>query len=550
MKKTVGQKKLRGCYYTPELIADFIVSWAIRNANDYVLEPSCGDGSFLQSINNVFSKTQEWMQEHVLGVELDTYEAAKAQRYGAVIVNSDFFSYSQDLFHEGSGFDVVVGNPPFIRSQNFDDEYRKIAFSLMEECGLHPGRLTNIWIPFLVLSTCLLNENGRLGMVIPAELMQVDYAAEIREFLSTSFEGLTIITFKELLFPNAQQEVILLLGEKKTRKKGIRTIEIQNSQELQYINIDDLQYEIKNLDHSTEKWTQYHLSSKEISLLRRLKNNPHLSHASDLLDVNVGIVSGENDFFLIDKQTLENYRLDNSVCPIVGRAEQLSGIEFRQKDFDFLISSNRKMYLFSPQDIDFEELPQDEQCYVKYGISKEYNAGYKCRIRKRWYIVPKSWLPEAFMLRQINKYPRIILNSTNSQNTDTLHKIRFRNNVDPSAVCAAFLNSFTFALCETIGRSYGGGVLTFEPGEVRQLIIPMRGAEMLDFNLIDRLIRNNKIIEVLDYTDNILLKKHLGLEHEEIMALRAIWERLSGRRSNRKKQNAKADTMRILLKSS
>ena len=548
MKKIAGYDKLRGGYYTPELIADFIVRWAIRSPDDFVLEPSCGDGSFLRSISNFLQKNTSWMQEHILGVELDSIEAKKAENYGATIVNADFFSYYQKHFHKQHTYDVVIGNPPFIRSQNFDEKYRKIAFDLMEECGLHPGRLTNIWIPFLVLSTCLLRENGRLGMVIPAELLQVDYASEVRKFLSDSYDSLTIITFKELLFPNAQQEVVLLLGEKNSVAKGIRTIEVQDAQELQKIDVSGLEYEVKELNHSTEKWTQYHLAAREILLLRQLRNDHRLSRAPELFDVNVGIVSGENDFFIIDKQVCDTYKLKDSTCPIVGRADQLSGINFTQEDFDQLISANRKVFLFTPPNLELKELSAGDRRYIKYGVSKKYNTGYKCKIRKKWYIVPQSWLPDAFMLRQVNKYPRIVLNTLHSQNTDTLHKIRFKHGVVASTVCAAFLNSFTLALCEIVGRSYGGGVLTFEPGEVRQLLIPMKGAETLDFDFIDKCVRGNRINDVLDYTDKILLEQNLGLDTKEILLLRGVWERLSNRRINRKKQRSTLSTSTIETK--
>ena len=39
--------KLRGGYYTPESLAQWLCAWAIRDADDVILEPSCGDGSFL-----------------------------------------------------------------------------------------------------------------------------------------------------------------------------------------------------------------------------------------------------------------------------------------------------------------------------------------------------------------------------------------------------------------------------------------------------------------------------------------------------------------------
>ena len=97
------------------------------------------------------------------------------------------------------------------------------------------------------------------------------------------------------------------------------------------------------------------------------------------------------------------------------------------------------------------------------------------------------------------------------------------------------MNSFTLALCEIVGRSYGGGVLTFEPGEVRKLMIPLVGSSKLDFELIDRLAKENQIEEILNYTDKILLEEHLNLSHEEVLLLRGVWNRLSNRRIERKK---------------
>ena len=63
----------------------------------------------------------------------------------------------------------------------------------------------------------------------------------------------------------------------------------------------------------------------------------------------------------------------------------------------------------------------------------------------------------------------------------------------------------TLALGETLGRYYGGGVLTFEPGEMRKMRIPMIGADRLDVYFIDKLQREGHHEEILAYTDRILL---------------------------------------------
>ena len=101
-------------------------------------------------------------------------------------------------------------------------------------------------------------------------------------------------------------------------------------------------------------------------------------------------------------------------------------------------------------------------------------------------------------------------------------------------VAIAFFNSLTFAFSEVTGRSYGGGVLTFEPSEIGEIRIPRVNDLDIDFDKIDELIRKREIYKVLDIVDEELLHKQYGLSWDEILKLRGIWEKLSMRRTNRK----------------
>lgn len=219
--------KLRGGYYTPGEVARFICDWAITSGDATVLEPSCGDGSFVEAaVNRLAELGVDDASSLVTGVELYEEEAQKAAKKGGRIVCGDFFSQCRD----GIGakrYDAIVGNPPFIRYQDFEEEYRSVAFDLMRGYGFAPNRLTNIWLPFLVVCCHLLSDRGRLGMVIPAELFQVKYAAETRQFLMQQFDNVTVVAFSELLFEGAQQEVILLLLERNSTDSvaGVRIIE-------------------------------------------------------------------------------------------------------------------------------------------------------------------------------------------------------------------------------------------------------------------------------------------------------------------------------------
>ena len=538
MKPIEGYNKLRGGYYTPKKIAEFIATWAIRTKNDEILEPSCGDGSFISAIADRLHEmgaSDQSIKHNVTGVELDKVEASKASQYGPNVVQSDFFTYYQKCIDGEKEFDVIVGNPPFIRYQNFEEEYRKVAFELMTKHGFQPNRLMNIWLPFLVLACKALKPDGRVGMVIPAELFQVDYAAEARLFLSNYFESLTLVTFKKLVFDDIQQEVILLLGERKSSKQGIRVVELDGLESLISAGQTCLEVaEVKKLDHSKDKWVKYYLSNEELNLLDRLNKSSKITNATDLYDVNVGLVSGENAFFVINQEIVDKFHLQESVVPIISRTDQIKGLELTEQDYENLVKAGKKVYFFEPADLPIDELPKSQRKYIQWGEAQEYNKNYKCRIRPRWYHVSYTWRAEAFLVRQANLYPKMVLNNKHALVTDTLHKVRFHEGVDGRTVVGAFLNTYTLALSETLGRSYGGGVLTFEPGEMRKMRIPMIAADKLDLDKMDALQREGKIDDILQYTDEILLHQGLGLTAHEVELLYNIWSKMKDRRLSRK----------------
>lgn len=541
MKLPDGYDKLRGGYYTPKPLTEFITKWAVRSKNDTILEPSCGDGDFLKVVEDRLRELRcpdELVSSQVTGVELDPGEARKAEKYSAKIINDDFFTFYRDRVHQKIQYDVIIGNPPFIRYQNFGENFRNIAFELMKAFGFSPNKLTNIWLPFLLLSCKALKSEGRIGFVIPAELFQVDYAAEARSFLSVYFDSLILVTFKGLVFEGIQQEIVLILGEKHSQKKGIKLVEFDTLEDLSKASPDLFdRTETKELEHDKEKWVKYYLTNEELYLLRKMRQDQRITAATDLLEVNVGLVTGENDFFVMNRETVEQFQLQNFVSPIVSRSEQTKGLLLTVENFTELVKQNKRVFFFTPRNKPMDELSYQEKCYIEFGENSGFNKNYKCRIRKRWYVVPPSWEPEAFLIRQANHYTKIILNHSGALVTDTLHKIRFLAGVNGEAVAVAFLNTYTLALAETTGRSYGGGVLTFEPGEIRKLRIPMRGAEQLDLKKMDMWQRNGQIKEILAYTDDILLKTGLNLSNQEIMILHNIWNKMRDRRFRRKNNN-------------
>jgi adenine-specific DNA methylase len=96
--------------------------------------------------------------------------------------------------------------------------------------------LANAWVAFVQLGIEFLKEGGRLAMVVPAELLQVKYAGELRSRLSTQFDRIVLVAFKRLVFSEIQQEVLLLLAEGRRHSPGppsdIQTIEYEDGDDL------------------------------------------------------------------------------------------------------------------------------------------------------------------------------------------------------------------------------------------------------------------------------------------------------------------------------
>jgi adenine-specific DNA-methyltransferase len=226
-----------------------------------------------------------------------------------------------------------------------------------------------------------------------------------------------------------QQEVVLLLGERNgSGHTGIRTIQLGGIDDLAlYQHTEFLKSELKEMDHSTEKWTQYFLDKKEIEMLRELRENSDLTIASDVIDVDVGIVTGLNDFFVLTERQAKERRLEEYTRRLVSRSGHLQCIFF--VDSDWLQNSKNDLpsLLLELPDFPLEKLSEFARIYIASGEAKSLHTGYKCRIRKRWYVVPSIWTPDAFMLRQVHGYPKIIVNEAGATCTDTIHRVRFRN---------------------------------------------------------------------------------------------------------------------------
>jgi len=538
LKQDSTEQKLRGAYYTPLQLSNAMVKLFAAENIARVLEPSCGDGVFLDSMQ------EQHLLEQVkkfTAVELDTTEAKKVKiKYKSAqnveVVNDDFFSFYNKNISKAK-YDLILGNPPYIRYQYLTDSQREILSAILTSHGMKANKLINAWVGFLVACTQLLNDTGRIAFVIPAEILQVAYAEDLRLFLSNQFSKITLITFEKLVFPEIEQEVLVFIGEKGGIEKGIRTIEMNDLNGFSTLDLHSNGYQ--KMQHAKEKWTKYFTTPDEIKIIQQIKKDVRFAPFSDFGTINVGVTTGHNDYFSIDKQTCDEYQLADVTLPLIGRSSHAHGIYFTDKDWMKNVESGKKARLIVFPSKELKDYPLLHKKYIKLGEKNEVNKGYKCSIRDKWYVVPSIWVPDAFFLRRNNLYPKFVLNNCGAISTDTMHRMKFNEDVDADTLLLSYYNSISFAFTEICGRSYGGGVLEILPGEMGNIMLPIikgfpadKKNELLE--KIDIIVRTNGNIEnALDIIDKSVLVDFLGMQPELCKSCRAIWKKLQSRRLGR-----------------
>jgi adenine-specific DNA methylase len=528
-------QKLRGGFYTPKPIVNFILKWAFNGANNYdILEPSSGDGIFLEQI-----KENNYNYNSITAIELDSIEAAKVDKItlkNKSVLNMDFHTFCN---FSDKKFDLVVGNPPYIRYQYFNRDQQSEAEKIFERIHLKYSKLTNAWVSFVIGASLLLKSNGKIGFVLPAEILQVSYAKPVRDFLSNFYNKINIVSFKKLVFQQIQQEVVLLLCEKNQSSSHlIEHIELEDIRCLDHIDVSLFKHPRKKIDFKSNKWTFYFLDQKEIDFLEEISSQNTIPTIGDFSAIEVGITTGSNAFFTVSRTTVEKFSLQQYVRPLVGRSVQVNSLKFTKEDWLQNVNSETNAYIlvFPP----FSQLKKNKKAleYLEEGAKKNVNKGYKCRIRNEWQQVPSLWISDALFIRRNNLFPKLIVNEAGAYTTDTMHRVKIKEHVDIDALAASFYNSLSFAFAEISGRSYGGGVLELMPSEAEKIRLPYRENNASLFEEIDHMMRKKLAIsKILEYSNNIILKHGYGFTSSEIKIADNIWKKLSQRRLNRNKND-------------
>jgi hypothetical protein len=376
------------------------------------------------------------------------------------------------LFSTQAPVDAVIGNPPYIRYQEFKGTSRKEALARATGAGVNLTRLASSWAHFVAHAVMFIKPKGCLALILPAELAHAAYAAPLRRFLRESFADVTVVSFRRAVFPGAQESVVILLARGKSEPhRRLALVEAESSQDLQCLGDIISRAEVFQNGHEPTKWVPGHTSDSGALALAHLKDAGLFCPLGQVGKASIGFVSGANDFFVLTPKGAAALGLPaRSLRPALIRARQIPSFLITREDLEAMLSEDQRCLLWRPG----PHLSTAETAYVRRGEADGIHERYKCRVRRPWYVVPGVVVPEAFLTYMSDVVPRLCLNRAGVATANTLLAVRLPHVPVElrKAFVVAFYNSATMLSCERTGRSYGGGVLKLEPREADQVLVP------------------------------------------------------------------------------
>lgn len=306
-------------------------------------------------------------------------------------------------------------------------------------------------------------------MVLPAELLSVNYAAPVRSFLMRNFKRVELFTFDQHVFPEVQEEVVLLLAYGYQAGSCSALAWYQCETIADAASCSPRAYRPRE---SADRWSTGFVSDDAASVLDHLVEEGHFVELGSWGRIALGAVTGGNDYFVLSQEDARTWGLSYEqlvpLCP--PGSGHLRHFEFSKSDWGALLAAGKKAYLLAPEGEPDEAL----WSYLEHGIELGINQRYKCRKRTPWWKVPIGSVPDAF-ITYMNAYgPNIAHNAAGVRCLNSCHGIWFDDSLrflGGSLSLAAF-NSASLLSAEMVGRSYGGGVLKLEPREAARWLVP------------------------------------------------------------------------------
>lgn len=466
-------RKRFGQFFTPAAIAKIMAEWLVDAEPRSILDPAAGTGVFGRTLRAILPQASITCID-ADGVALDAARAAILDHEGFEFLKQDFLTWDDER-----QFDAAIANPPYLR--HHDLFYSFDIFSVVgRKNHVRLSRLSNVYALFILEICRRLRVGGRASVIVPGEWVNANFGETLKRWLISRGLLHTLIYFSHasLQFEDSLTTASILLLQRPAPHHGraaVRTIFVDEdcpSEDLRSalsgtVNGDDIvvqQFEPNRL-LAEKKWNA-------------LLANSHARQAgkgfvrlSEIADTRRGIATGSNSFFHLTPSAVASLHIrPENLTPCIGRAADVDGLIFTERDFNDLQKRDARTFLF-----DLRGEPNEAEArYVAKGEADGVHLRYLCAARKLWYEMERR-LPAPIWAAVFGRAGlRFVHNAAGIANLTTFHCIYSKSQSTAfSAALTACLNSRVVQdLARRQHRVYGGGLLKFEPKDLLDIEVP------------------------------------------------------------------------------
>jgi hypothetical protein len=377
-----------------------------------------------------------------------------------------WFIHFPEIINSG-GFDITIGNPPFLDSKrwNYTAETRasfELNYNIVKQAGN-----ADMFAYFVEVCIRLLKPGGFFGFIISDKWLDIGFGLSLKQFLLDETYLRRIITIDQGVFPTAAVDCAVIFGHKKSLKnnkkqfntKFIRIPKVsslylaENAKNFPEITQHTI---LPSLLSAKERWSTFLKAPK---IYYDIISSSKLEPLSSIATVRRGITTGANQFFFLTEEIVKEKNIPwEFVRPIVSSPRILKGR---------IVNNAPSLILAIPKDVSFEMLPNGVRRYITEGADRGYHKRQMVRVRKPWYSLPLSNPAPILAAKMMDKEPMFYLNPKRFLANNVFYEITPLEEF--IQLVWLYLNStVAHLLIELQGRSYHGGVLEIAAFELKR----------------------------------------------------------------------------------
>jgi adenine-specific DNA-methyltransferase len=499
-ERQLQDRRKLGAFYTPAALSQVIADWAIKSSQDSVLEPSFGGCGFLQAARDrLLALGSRVPRDLIYGCDIDPVAFDYLfQSLGAPVdlvrfVKGDFLDVVSPSGWPDK-FSSILANPPYIPYQQIGAEKRAELMKRKWAVEGAAGR-SSLWAYFLLHALPFLKRGGRMAWVLPGAFLQADYAKPIRAYLSDSFARSAVFILRERVFldEGADEETVVLLADGHREQPKTAGLVLGAVASIEELRATLSAWDAGEWSGATARRpANLDLTGQASVLFEKYASASVCKHFGTVATVQVGLVTGANEFFVLDDVSRKGAGLEKAdCCAILSKFQAAKGLRFTRSDHDATVRGGGRALLVAADDN--RENSRLDAYFATFDPERRQTIS-TFKKRRVWTQPNDNKIPDAFLPVMHHTGPRLVLNPDQITCTNTIHRVYFDSTYEVSQflIAISLLTSFSQLSAELVGRRYGSGVLKHEPREAEKI-------ELLLPSLSD-----NDVASVFDAVDTAL----------------------------------------------